>query len=88
VAVYKHVALWNIGADHTRHGVSGTRKPYRPGEMEGAQYTHNATSDSMKDARIQSSHAGNSSSEHNSDHTLRIKASVIVHCAFVTQIGS
>ena len=87
MAVYKHVASRNIAADHTRHGVSGMRKPYRPGEMEGAQYTHNATSDSMKDARTQSSHAGNWSSEHNPDHTLRIKASVIGDCAFVTRIG-
>ena len=56
--------------------------------MEGAQTTHNAASDSMKDATTLSSLAGNRSSEHNLDGTLRTKCYVIGHCAFVPRMGS
>jgi len=79
----------DIAADHTRHGASGTRKRYRPsGEMEGADTTHKAASASMKDATTLSSPAGNGSSEHNPDGTLRTKGCVIGHCALVPRMGS
>jgi len=51
--------------------------------MEGAHTTHNAASDSMKDATSLSSPPGNGSSEHNLDGTLRTKGCVIGHRAFV-----
>jgi len=88
LAVLKYVALRNIAADHTRHGASGTRKRYIPSEMEGAQTTHKAASDSMKDATTRSSPAGNQSSEHNLVGTLRTQGCVIGHSAFVPRIGS
>ena len=79
----------NVAADHTPHGASGTRKPYRPsGEMEGAHTTHKAASDSMKDATTLSSPAGKGSSEHNPDSTLRTKGCVIGHRAFIPRMGS
>jgi len=53
--------------------------------MEGAQTTHKAASYSMKDATTLSSPAGNGSSEHNPDSTLRTKGCVIGHSAFVSQ---
>jgi len=56
--------------------------------MEGAQTTHKGASDSMKDATTMSSPAGNGSSEHNTDGTLRTKGWVIRHCAFVPRMGS
>jgi len=56
--------------------------------MEGAHTTHKAASDSMKDATTLSSPAGNGSSEHNADGTLRTKGSVIGHRAFVARMGS
>jgi len=51
--------------------------------MEGAHTTHKAASDSMKDATTLSSPAGNGSSEHNPDGTLRTKGCIIGHRAFV-----
>jgi len=75
-------------ADHTRHGASGTRKRYRPSEMEGAHTTHKAATDNMKDTTTLSSPAGNGSSEHNPDGTLITKGSVIEHRAFVPRMGS
>jgi len=75
-------------ADHTRHGARGTRKRYRQSEMEGAQITHKAASDSMKDATTLSSLAGNGSSQNNPDGTLRTKGCIIWHCAFVPRMGS
>ena len=86
--VDKYVASRNIAADQTQHGASGKRKRYRPSEMEGAQTTHKAGSDSMKHATSLSSPAGNGSSEHNPDGSLRTKGCVIGHCAFVPQMGS
>ena len=56
--------------------------------MEGAHTTHKAESDSMKDATTLSSPAGNGSSEHNPDGTLRTKGCVIGHRAFVPRMGS
>jgi len=56
--------------------------------MEGAQTTHNAASDSMKYATTLSSPAGNGSSEHNPDGTLRTKGCFIGHRAFVPPMGS
>jgi len=78
----------NIAADHTLHGVSGTRKRYRPSEMEGAQTTHNAASDSMKNATMLSSPAGNRSREHNPNGPSRKKACVIGHHFLVPRMGS
>ena len=71
-----------------RHGASSTRKCYRPRKIEGAQTTHNAASDSMKDATTLSSPAGNGSSEQNPNGALRPKGCVIGHRAFVPQMGS
>ena len=87
-AVYKYVPSQNIAVDHTRHCASGMRKRYRQSEMKGAQTTHNTTSDSMKNATTLSSPAGNGSSEHNPDGTLRTKGYVIGHRAFIPQMGS
>jgi len=87
-AVHKYVVSRNIGADHTRHGASGTRKRYKPTEREGAHTTDKAASDSMKDATTLSSPARNGSSEHNPEGTLRTKGCVIGHRAFIPQIGS
>ena len=87
-AVDKYVASQNIAADHTQHDASGTRKHCRPSEMEGAHTTHNAETDSMKDATSLSSPSGNESSEHNPDSTLRTKGCVIGHRAFVPRMGS
>jgi len=56
--------------------------------MEGAHTTYKAASDSMKDATTLSSPAGNGSSEHNSDGTLRTKGCVIGHSGLVPQMGS
>jgi len=56
--------------------------------MEGAHTTHKAASDCMKDATTRSSPAGNGSSEHNPDGTLRTKGCVIWHHAFVPRMGS
>ena len=56
--------------------------------MEGAHTTHKAASDSMKDATTLSSPAGNGSSEHNPEGTLRTKGCVIGHRAFVPRMGS
>jgi len=56
--------------------------------MEGAHTTHKAASDSMKDATTLSSPAGNGSSEHNPDGTLRTTGCVIGHRAFVPRMGS
>jgi len=56
--------------------------------MEGAQTAHKAASDSMKNATTLSSPAGNASSEHNLDGTLRTKACVIGQPAFVLRMGS
>jgi len=56
--------------------------------MEGIQTTHKAASDSMKDTTTLSSPAGNGSSEHNLDGTLRTKGCVIGHRAFVPPMGS
>jgi len=56
--------------------------------MEGADTTQKAASDSMKDATTMSSPAGNGSSEHNPDGTLRTKGCVIGHRAFVLRMGS
>jgi len=56
--------------------------------MEGAHTTHKAASDSMKDATTLSSPAGNGSSKHNPDGTLRTKGCVIGHRAFVPRMGS
>jgi len=56
--------------------------------MEGAHTTHKDASDGMKDATTLSSPAGNGSSEHNADGTLRTKGCVIRHYAFVSQMGS
>ena len=75
-------------ADHTRHGASGTRKRYRPSEMEGAHTTHKIASDSMKDATTLCSPAGNGSREHNWDSTLRTTGCVIGHRALVPRMGS
>jgi len=83
LALHKYVASRNILADHTRHGASGTRKCYRPREMEGAHAAHKAARDSMKNATTLSSSAGNGSSEHNPNGTLRTKGWVIGHRAFV-----
>jgi len=87
-AVHKYVASRNIAADHTRHGTSGMRKHYRPSKMEGAHTTHKAVCDSMKDSTTLSSRAGNRSTEHNPDSTLRTKCCVIGHRAFVPRMGS
>jgi len=78
----------NIAADDTRHGASSTWKRYRPSEMEGAQTTHKAASDSMKDATTLSSPAGSGRSEHTRDGTLRTKGCVIGHHACVPRMGS
>jgi len=56
--------------------------------MEGAQTTHKGARDSMKDATTLSSPAGNGSSQHNPDGTLRINGCVIGHRAFVPGMGS
>jgi len=56
--------------------------------MEGAHTTHKAASDSMKNATTLSSPAGNRSSEHNPDGTLRTKGYVIGHRAFVPRMVS
>jgi len=88
MAVHKYVASRKMAADHTPHGASGMRKRYRPCEMAGAHTTHKAASDSMKDATTLSSPAGNGSSEHNPDCTLRTKGTVIGHHAFVPRMGS
>jgi len=56
--------------------------------VEGAHTTHKAASDIMKDATTLSSPAGNGSSEHNPDSTLRTKGCVIGHRAFVPRMGS
>jgi len=56
--------------------------------MEGAQTTHKAATDSMKDAPTLSSPTGNGSSEHNPDGTLRTKGCVIGHRAFRPRMGS
>jgi len=56
--------------------------------MEDAQSTHKAASDSMKDATTLSSPAGNGSSEHKPDGTLRTKGCVIGHRAFVVCVRS
>jgi len=87
-AAHKYVASRNIAADHTRHGASGTRKRCRPSEMDGPHTTQKAASDSIKDATTLSSPAGNGSSEHNLDGTLRTKGWVIGHRAFVPRMGS
>ena len=86
-AVQKYVASQIIAADHTRHVASGTRKRYRPSEIEGTQTTYKAASDSMKDATTLGSPAGNGSSEHNPDVRLRTKGCDIGHRAFVTRMG-
>jgi len=87
-AVHIYVALQGIVADHIRHGASGTRKRYRPSEMEGPQTTYNAARDSMKDATTMSPPAVNGSSEHNPDSTLRTKGCVIGYRPFVPRMGS
>jgi len=56
--------------------------------MEGTQTTHNAASDSMKDARTLSSPAGNWSSEYNPAGTFRTKGCIIGHRVFVPRMGS
>jgi len=56
--------------------------------MEGAYTTNMAASDSTKDATTLSSPAGNRSSEHNPDRTLRTKSCVIGRRAFVPRMGS
>jgi len=56
--------------------------------MEGAHTTHKAASDRMKDATTLSSPAGNGSSEHNPDGTLKTKGCVPGYRAFVARIGS
>jgi len=56
--------------------------------MEGAHTTHKAASDSMKDATTLSSPAGNGSSKHNPDGTLRTKGCFIGRSAFVQRMGS
>jgi len=56
--------------------------------MEGAHTTHKTASHIMKDATTLSSPAGNGSSEHNPDCTLRKKGCVIGHRAFVPRMGS
>jgi len=56
--------------------------------MEGAHTTNKAACGSMKDATTLSSPAGNGSSEHNPDGTLRTKGCVIGHRAFVPRMGS
>ena len=56
--------------------------------MEDPHTTHKAASDSLKDATTLSSPAGNGSSEHNLDCTLRTKGCVIGHRAFVPRMGS
>jgi len=56
--------------------------------MEGAQTTHSAASDCMKNLTTLRSPAGNKSSEDNPDGTLRTKGCVIGHCAFVPRMGS
>ena len=86
--VHKDVSSRNIAADHTRHGASGTRKRYRPSGMEGAHSTHKAVCQSRQDATTLSAAAGNGSSEHNRDATLRTKGCVIGHRAFVPRMRS
>jgi len=56
--------------------------------MEHAGPTHNAASDSMKDATGLRSPAGNGSSEDNLDGTLWMKGCVIGYCVFVPRMGS
>jgi len=51
--------------------------------MERTQTTHNAASDSIKDATTLSSPAGNRSSEHNQHSTWQTKGCVIGHHAFI-----
>jgi len=87
-AVHKYVASQNMTADHTRHGTRGTRKRYRLRQMQQAGTTHNAGSDSMKDATTLSSPEGNGSSKHNPDGTLRMQHCVIGYCPFFPQMGS
>jgi len=76
-AVHKYIALWTITANDTGHGARGTRKPDRPSEMEGAHTTHKAARDNMKNATTLSCPAGNGSSEHNPNGTLRTTSCVI-----------
>jgi len=87
-AVHKYVGSRNIAVDHTRHGASRTPKRYWPSEMEGAQTTNKAASDSMKDATTVSSPAGNGSSKPNSYNTFRTKGSLIGHSALFPRMGS
>jgi len=56
--------------------------------MEGAHTGHKAANDSMKDATTLSSPAGNGTSEHNLDSTLRTQGCVIGHHALVPRMGS
>ena len=56
--------------------------------MEGAHTTHKAARGCMKDATTLSSAAGNGSSEHNPDGTLRTKGCDIGHRALVPRMGS
>jgi len=56
--------------------------------MERAQMTHKTASDSMNNATTLSSPAGNGSSEHNPNRTLRTNGCVIGHRAFVPRMGS
>jgi len=56
--------------------------------MDGAQTTHNAASDSMKNATTLSSPAGNGSIQPNPNGTLRTKGCVIGPYAFVPRIES
>ena len=55
---------------------------------EGPRTTHNAASDSMKDGTTLSSPAGNGTSQHNLDGTLRTKGCVIGHRGFLPPMGS
>jgi len=56
--------------DHPRQGAGCMREWYRPSEREGTQTSHNAASDSMKDATTLMSLAGNGSSEQNQDSSV------------------
>jgi len=84
--VNKYVAVRNILADHIRHAATITEKRYRQSEMEGPQ-THNAANNSIKDATNLSCPAGNGSSKHNPNSSMRKKGCHIGYRAFFPRIG-
>ena len=84
-AVRQYANTRDIGADHIRHGATGTRRRHKPKNVPVAQATHTTSNKDTEDATTLGPQ-GNAGSALNPNDTLRTKGCVIGHRKFTPRM--